>query len=152
MTIRTPAQRAGLCLLLAVTTASTWASEPGNQMKMTTSVRMQMAGMPAMPPMTHTMDVCSSARLPDPQRLMQQRKDCTVSDVQRSGDSMSYHMACTGAMPMSGDGKFRMTASGDVHGSFHMVGSRQGRSIVMDSQIDGQRIGACDYTPPTMHN
>lgn len=47
MKIRIPRRCAGLCLLL-VAIAPAWATEPDNMMKMSTTVHMQMAGMPAM--------------------------------------------------------------------------------------------------------
>ena len=148
MKIRIPRRWAGLCLLFVI--ASAWATEPGSMMKMSTTVHMQMAGLPAMPTTTHTSEVCSPAKLPDPEQWMQHRKDCAVSNVRHSGGTVSYHMQCSGAMSMSGDGKFHMSANGDVHGSFHMVGLERGHSITLDSQIEGERVGACDYTPPAM--
>ena len=136
---------AGLLLIAALPVRGT---EPGKLMKMTTTMRMQMPGMPAMSPMAHTMTVCSPVRLTDPKQLLQRQQACTVSNVRQSGQTLSYHMECPGEASMSGDGSFRIAANGDVHGSFHMVGTREGQSMVMDSTIDGERIGACDYTPP----
>lgn len=146
MNTRVLARLGGGCLLLAAA-SSAFGTEPGHLMKMTTTMHMQMAGMPAMPPMSHTMTVCGPARKPDPEQLVQPQKGCTVSNVHQSGDTVSYHMACTGDTTMQGDGRFQTTANGDVHGSFHMIGTQQGRSMVMDSKIDGERIGDCDYTP-----
>ena len=103
MDIRIPPCLAGLCMLWMIALPAA-ASEPGNMMKMTTTAHMSMAGMPAMGPMTHSMNVCTSAQRPDPTQMMKDEKDCTVSNYQRTGDTISYHMECTGHMQMSGDG------------------------------------------------
>ncbi len=126
------------------------ATEQGNLMKMTSTVRMQMAGMPAgMGPMTHTVNVCTSASKPDLSRAMKNAKDCTISDYRQSGDTISYHLSCSGAVQLSGDGKFQRSDNGDIHGSMHMAGQSAGHAMTMDTRIDGTRIGSCDYTPPS---
>ncbi|HWU75578.1 MAG TPA: DUF3617 family protein [Rhodanobacter sp.] len=147
MNIRIPHPLAGLCVLWMIALPAT-ASEPGNMMKMTTTTHMSMSGMPAMGPMTHSMNVCTSAQKPDPTQMMKNEKDCTVSNYRKVGDTISYHMECRGHMQMSGDGKFQILPSHGIHGSMHVDGNAGGQPMTMDMAFDGQRIGACDYTPP----
>ncbi|UGB36835.1 DUF3617 domain-containing protein [Frateuria soli] len=136
-------------LILLVTGAggTAFATEPGNLMKMTTTTRMQMPGM-SMPPMSHTTTVCTSTQKPDPRRMMQGQKDCQVTDFKREGDLITYRMACTGAVTMNGEGRFEMLAGGGMRGSLHVTGNSGGREMTMDTSFEGQRVGACDYTPP----
>ena len=139
---------AGFCLLLALS-APALASEKGNLMKMTVAVNMQVPGMPAgMGAMTRTTNVCTSAREPDPSQIMQKQKDCQVSDYKKSGDTITFHMACTGAMQMHGDGKYQLLPDGSLHGTVHIAGTSDGQPVSIDSKVDGTRIGPCDYTPP----
>lgn len=139
---------AGFCALCLIAPPGS-AREPGNMMKMTTTTRMNMAGMPSMGPMTHTTNVCTSTKRPDPRQMMKSEKDCKVSNYQEEGDTISYQMQCTGTMQMSGNGKFQMLPGGGIRGSIHVTGSTGGQPMAMDMDFDGQRIGACDYTPPT---
>lgn len=147
MHIRIPHCLAGLVTLWMVALPVA-AGEPGNLMKMTTTVHMNMSGMPAMGPMTHSMDVCTSAQRPDPTRMMRDAKDCRVSNYQRTADTVTYHMECSGHMQMSGDGRFQMLPGGGIRGSIHVTGNTGGQPMTMDMDFDGRRIGACDYTPP----
>jgi hypothetical protein len=134
-------------ILLVAGGGQALASEPGNLMKMTTTTRMQMPGM-SMPPMSHTATVCTSARQPDPTRMMQGQKDCKVTDFKRTGNVITYRMACTGAVTMNGEGRFEMLADGGLRGSVHVAGSSGGQEMVTDTTFEGQRLGPCDYTPP----
>lgn len=133
---------AALCALPA------FASEPGNLMKVASSVRMQMAGMPAMAPMHSTQTVCSAARHPDPRDTMRNGAQCTVSDYKLVGNTVSYHVACGAPAPMRGDGTFTLLANSGIHGVMHMSGDAGGHSMQMDMTVDGTRVGSCDYTPP----
>lgn len=146
MNIRIPVPLV-VAFALALIVAPASASEPGNMMKMTTTTHMSMSGMPAMGPMTHSMNVCTSAQKPDPAQMMRNQKNCTVSNYQKVGDTISYHMVCTGHMQMSGDGKLQMLAGHGIHGSIHVTGNADGHPMTMDMAFDGKRIGTCDYTP-----
>jgi hypothetical protein len=147
MDIRLPLALAALgTFALAVVPAS--ASEPGNMMKMNTTVHMKMAGMPAMGPITHSANVCTSAKKPDPAQLMKNHGECKVSDYKQVGDTITYHMECSGRTRMSGDGKFRMLPDSGIQGTIHIAGESGGQPVSMDMAFDGQRTGACAYTPP----
>jgi len=133
---------------LALAATPVLSGEPGNMMKMTTTTRMNLAGMPAIGPLSHSMDVCTSAKEPDPTQMMKHRGDCQVSDYKHAGDTITYHMTCGGQMQMSGDGEFTMLPGGGIRGSIHATGQTAGQAMTMDMAFDGQRIGECDYTPP----
>lgn len=147
MNIRSPLALAAICALALASTPAL-ASEPGNMMKMNTTMHMKMAGMPAMGPMTHSMDVCTSARKPDPSQLMKNQGDCKVSDYKQVGDTITYHMECSGETQLSGDGKFQMLPDSGIRGAIHISGQSSGQPVTMDMTFDGQRTGACAYTPP----
>lgn len=136
----------GLCALALIVTPVFAQSEPGNLMKETSVTRIQMPGV-AMPARTQTMQVCVSAKKPDPREMTKQQKDCTISDYTKVGDTVSYHMAC-GQMQMSGDARFQLRADGGMHGTIHSDSNAGGQKMVMDMTIDGKRIGSCNYTPP----
>lgn len=135
-----------LCALALLVRPAAAQSEPGNMMKVTSTVKMQMSGM-SMPARTSTAEVCTSATKPDPRELVKQQKDCTISQFVQDGDSTSYHMVCQGRLPMVGDARFAMHADGSTEGSVHSISQAPGRTIVMDLTIHGKRTGACQYTP-----
>lgn len=137
-----------LAVALALCALPALASEPGNLMNMTTRMHMQMPGMSAMPPMSHTQKVCVSAKRPDPRDSMRNGGQCHVSNYKLVGNSVSYHVECSAPMQMSGDGKFAMLANHGLHGTIHMRGNAGGQAMQMDMTIDGTRVGSCDYTPP----
>lgn len=148
MNISIPHLLAGLCALWLIASPAS-ASEPGNMMKITTTTDMNMTGLPSMGPMKHSMNVCTSVQKPDPAQMMKGQKDCKVSNYEQAGDIISYRMECTGQMQMSGDGKIQMLPDSGIHGTIHVTGNASGRPMTMDMVFEGQRIGACDYTPPT---
>lgn len=149
-----PHSRAVLCLLGATVVAAAAlaasASEPGNLMKVTSSVHMQMAGGPAMAPMQHTQTVCTAATHPDPRDMMRNGSECRVSSYKLIGNTVSYHVECSGEARMSGSGSFTMSTAG-FHGVMHMTGGAGGTPMQMDMTVDGTRVGSCDYTPRPAH-
>jgi len=150
MIIRLPHSLSALCLLVLIGSPAL-ATEPGNMMKMTSTTKMEMPGMGVnMPPMTHTADVCTSAKKPDITQMMKNQKDCKVSNYQEVGNTVSYHIECTGKMQMSGDGKFQLGSDGSVNGEMHASGEAgTGQKMTIDVSYNGQKTGVCDYTPPS---
>jgi hypothetical protein len=127
------------------------ASEPGNMMKITSSMHMQMAGMPAMAPMHYTQTVCTAAKHPDPRDTMRNGAQCRVTDYKKIGNTISYDVTCGPPMQMTGDGKFTLLPNAGTHGVMHMSGNAGGQSMQMDMTVDGTRVGSCDYTPRPAH-
>lgn len=144
-----------LCTVCAIAIAAivmpACASEPGNLMKVTSSMHMQMAGAPAMAPMQHTQTVCSAVKHPDPRDVMRNGGQCRVSDYKMIGNTVSYHVTCGAPTHMSGDGKFTLLANSGIHGVMRMSGNAGGQSMQMDMTVDGTRVGSCDYTPRPAH-
>lgn len=143
----------GTLCAIAITTIAlpAFASEPGNLMKVTSSVHMQMAGAPAMAPMQHTQTVCSAVKHPDPRDIMRNGGQCQVSDYKLIGNTVSYHVECGAPMHMRGDGKFTLLGNDGIHGTVHMTADFNGQHMQSDMTIDGTRLGSCDYTPPAAH-
>jgi hypothetical protein len=108
--------------------------EPGVYWEQT--VEMTMGGM-AMP--AQTMKVCMAkkqdwARPPE----QQPGQECKVTDVKRSGQKMSWKIACEGGM--TGEGE--MTWSGD---SFAGTSTMQTEMGAMRMKMKGRKLGGdCD--------
>lgn len=136
----------GLCTMGLLATAAVAQSDSGNMMKMTITMKMQMAGLGDMPARTVTRDVCTS-KDHDMRAMIQQQKDCVVSNYTHIGNAVSYHVVCGGSPPsMTGDARFELLRGGDIRGSMHTNSNRSGRSMVMDMTYAGQHTGSCDYT------
>ena len=102
----------------------------------------EMTGMPMkMPAFTHTQ--CLKAESFVPQAGAQAtNKDCTVSDIKVSGNTVSWKLSCSGKSGrMKGTGK--VTYKGDtMEGDMSMVMEDAG--IEIKNKITGKRIGECD--------
>jgi len=100
----------------------------------------EMVGMPMkVPPVTHTQCLTADDFVPQSEEA---NKECRVSDVKISGDTVSWKIVCSGQNGrMEGTG--RVTYSGDrMEGSMHMVISGAGMEV--KNKIKGRRIGSCD--------
>ncbi|MFO7985293.1 MAG: DUF3617 family protein [Desulfatiglandaceae bacterium] len=100
----------------------------------------EMVGMPVqIPPVTHTQCLTSDDLVP---RSNETGKECEVSDVKISGNTVSWKMVCSGENgPMEGTGQ--ATYRGDhMEGVMNMVISGAGMQIT--NKISGRRIGDCD--------
>jgi hypothetical protein len=70
--------------------------------------------------------------------------NCTLQKFNRSGDTLTYSMKCTGE-----DGTFEMDgtnvfASRDAyHATTHMTGTPQGHPMDMTSDTRAKRVGDC---------
>lgn len=139
---------AALVAAVALCTLPALASQPGKLMHTTATMHVQMPGMPAMPPQTHTQTVCVADRHPDPRDMMRNGSQCKVSNYKLVGNTASYHVQCGAPMHMSGDGTFTLLADDGIHGVIHMTADFNGQQMKSDMTIDGKRVGSCDYTPP----
>ncbi|MHB1059051.1 MAG: DUF3617 domain-containing protein [Rhodanobacter sp.] len=120
-------------------------SDSGNMMKMNVTMKMQMPGAGDIPAQATSQNVCMSRDL-DMRAMLQQQKDCSVSDYRQVGQVVSYHVACGGNPPrMTGDARFELLPGGSIKGSVHANSSMGGKSMVMDMTYAGERIGSCDY-------
>src|SRR3546814_10139002 len=84
--------RVGSMCLSILLAASAWAqSGSGNMMKVDITMKMQLPGAANMPAQKVTQNVCMSSD-PDMRAMLQQQKDCAVSDYRKVGNVVSYHV------------------------------------------------------------
>src|SRR3546814_16996043 len=112
--------RVGSMCLSILLAASAWAqSGSGNMMKVDITMKMQLPGAANMPAQKVTQNVCMSSD-PDMRAMLQQQKDCAVSDYRKVGNVVSYHVVCGGNPPtMTGDARFELLPGGSINGSLH---------------------------------
>ena len=136
----------GFCAVGVLATAAWAQTDSGNMMKVTVTMKMQMAGMGDMPARTVTRNVCTSKDR-DMRAMLQQQKDCVVSNYTQTGSTVSYHVVCGGSSPsMTGDAQFDLLPGGDIRGKLHATSNRIGQNMVMDMTYAGQRTGSCNDT------
>jgi len=119
------------------------AASADDQWEVTTT--FDMTGMPfQMPPQTH--QVCVAAGQHADEKGLQSSKDCDVSNIKRSGHTLSFHMECHGHMQMSGDGKITHSGSDAYNGDVTMTGNMgdSGGSSTMHVSYEGHKTGSCD--------
>lgn len=112
------------------------------------TVHMQMAGMPmAMP--AHTTRQCITQAdleknhgMPKPQT--RDDMSCTTQKFDRSRNTVTYSMKCTGkngAFEMNGTTVFDSRDA--YHGTMHMTGNAQGHPMNMTTDSKAKRVGDC---------
>lgn len=102
------------------------------------NTRTEMAGMPAQS-MTHTQCITGKDLVPMDENA---NRECTVSDVQTSGDTVSWKIECGGqGGGMAGTGT--ITYNGDSM-SGNMTMTISGTDMTVKNTISGKRIGDCD--------
>ncbi len=105
------------------------------------TVKMEMQGMPNMMPAT-TMNQCITEEDPVP-NASPQAQGCEVKDMNVSGNTVSYTMVCDQEGVQS-EMTGKTTYSGDsFKGATTMKMNQGGTSMVMTSDIQGNRIGDC---------
>lgn len=122
---------------LCCTATAAFADGPDELWEM--SMKMEMAGMPAMPAQTN--QVCKKKG--DREPIKEKGSDCKVVDSKQSGNRSTWKMVCTkpDAMTMLGD----MTYSGD---SFKGTIKVTGNDMDMTQNLAGKKIGGCTYEEP----
>ena len=104
------------------------------------TTKMEMPGMPmAMPAQVHR--VCVAKNRGD-EDLIPRRDNCRVTESQRTGNKLTYKMACTGddAMDVTGE----LTHGGDRYeGRMRMTPRSGGESMSMAQTFAGRRVGDC---------
>ena len=106
-------------------------------------MNMEMPNMPmAMPEMKNTQCITPEQLAKDPAsglpRGMNQSKECTVSDYKAQGNTLTWKMACTGQMAMTGTGE--LTFKGDSYTGLMKMAMPQGE---MQMKMAGKRLGDC---------
>ncbi len=127
-----------LLAVLCCTATSPFAQGPDELWEV--SMKMEMAGMPAMP--GQTSKVCK--RKGDRDAFAKDKdSDCKMVDSKQSGNRSTWKAVCTkpDAMTMLGD----ITHSGDSYkGTIKVTGN----DMDMTQHITGKKIGGCTYEDP----
>ena len=132
-------QRALLAALVAFAGGALADIEPGNwEMTVSTSVE----GMPGgMAPVTQARCLTrEDAR--DPTRLIGTSAGCEFSNRRDTGSEITFNVACTGQVPMSGSGAVRYTAQA-VDGTLELTADMGNQRLVTRSRLTGKRLGDC---------
>lgn len=103
-----------------------------------TTSQMIMEGMPFSPP-PNTLKICAAkdSREPPPPPPGQ---TCTMSNVQRSGDKVSWDTQCTGEMEMTGHGEITYDSPDSYTGEIKFTAE----GMTMTTKLTGKKIGECD--------
>ena len=132
-------RRALLAALAAFAGGALADIEPGHwEMTVTTSVE----GMPGgMAPVTQARCLTrEDAR--DPTRLVGAGAGCEFSNRRDTGSEITFNVACTGQVPMSGGGAVRYTAQ-SVDGALELTANLGNQSLLTRSRLSGKRLGDC---------
>ena len=107
------------------------------------TMKMEMAGMPAMPPQTS--QVCKKKGDRDPSKTAGKDRDsdCKMTDIKQSGNKSSWKMVCTKPEPMTGPGE--VTYTGDTYQGTMKMNSGD---MAMTQVISGKKLGTCTYEDP----
>jgi Protein of unknown function (DUF3617) len=107
------------------------------------TMKMEMPGMPmAMPAQVNR--VCISKNHND-EDLIPRRENCRLLESSRSGNKLTYKMACTGQEPMTVTGEMTYAAT-SYEGRMRMVTQSGGQSMEMGQTFVGKRVGDCTAT------
>ena len=104
------------------------------------TTKMEMPGMPmAMPPQINRFCIAKGGKDED---YVPKRENCKVLESKRSGNKVTYKMACTGkdAMTVAGETTFGSNA---YDGKMMMSGKADGQSFEMSQTYSGKRVGDC---------
>jgi len=137
-----------LLLSLPLLASVSLPAQADDQWQVTTTFNMTGSAF-QLPAQTH--QVCVAAGQHADEQGLKSSKDCTVSNVTRSGHTLSFHMECNGHMQMTGDGKITHSGSDSYKGEVNMAGNfgPNGPSSV-DVQYEGHKTGSsCDASAGT---
>jgi len=102
---------------------------------------MEVPGMPMGMPPTTIKQCYTKQDVKDEKKVIGRDKNCTVTDLKRSGNKVVWKMKCTGrnAGTFSGESVF----SGDSYVSSMKMESSGGNGGTMNMKVKGKRVGAC---------
>ena len=107
---------------------------PGNLWK--TTSQMSMPGMPAMPP--QSMELCTAKEWNQPPPPPQ-GQTCTQTNFQHTGNKITWSIACTGDMDMTGEGEITFDDESYTGTILFNAGG-----MTMTVNLTGTKIGECD--------
>jgi hypothetical protein len=78
----------------------------------------------------------------DPTRLLGTGGGCEFSNRRDTGSEITFNVACTGQVPMSGSGAVRYSAQ-SVDGTLDLTANMGDQRLVTRSRLSGKRLGPC---------
>lgn len=100
--------------------------------------QMIMPGMPFSPP-PNKIKFCASADSSHPPPSPP-GQSCTVSNMQRSGNKVSWDTQCTGEMEMTGHGEITYDSADSYTGEINFTAE----GMTVTTKLTGTKIGTCD--------
>ena len=129
---------AAASLALVIPVAAQSDERPGNLWQ--TTSQMTMVGMP-MPPMpSQSMQLCTPKEWNEPPPPPA-GQTCTQSNFQSTGNKITWTIACTGDMAMSGEGEITFN---EDHSSYEGLIKFLAEGMTMNVALTGNKIGECD--------
>jgi len=104
------------------------------------TVRMEIPGMGMQMPAT-TQRSCVKKGASDAAAVPHQ-DNCAVTDARRTGNKLTFAIACTGRDAMSGTGEFTYAGEG-YQGTIRFNARMEGHDMQMTQSIAGRRVGSC---------
>ncbi|WP_374603143.1 DUF3617 domain-containing protein [Arenimonas sp.] len=144
MKIRNLASLTAIALGLASGGSVLAQTQEGSLYRVTTQV--EMVGLPFKMP-DQTVEVCGP-KDHSSEKMVPHDENCSITNFEVEGKTARYTLVCTGEADLTAKGEFEQLDSGGYRGKMNMVGTSQGQSMEMNMRFQGERIGACEYTPP----
>ncbi len=127
-------------LLIVALALPVTASAQGRDDLWEVTTKMEMPGMPiAMPAQTNRVCIAKNSKDDD---YIPRRDNCRVLESKRSGNKLTYKMACTGKDAMNVAGEITY-GTNSYEGRMLMSGRMEGGPMEMTQVFSGKRVGDC---------
>ena len=104
------------------------------------TMKMEMPGMPmAMPPQTQRVCIGKGGKDDD---YVPKRENCRMLESKRTGNKLTFKMACTGKDSMTVAGEMTF-GTNSYEGRTVMSGKIEGQPMDMTQTYSGKRVGDC---------
>ena len=97
-------------------------------------------------PMTRTEQKCITQSKFDPQSALPDSENCTVSNMKKKGNNVTFDIDCKGGaqmLPMKGTAEYSTTKT-TLSWNLYMKGMMQDQEVTVNSKGNGKRIGDCE--------
>ncbi len=97
-------------------------------------------------PLTRTEEKCITESKFDPETALPDRESCSVSNMKKSGNKVTFDIDCKGSaqmLPMKGKAEYSATDS-TLSWNLNMKGMMQDQEVTVNSKGEGKRVGACE--------
>ena len=140
MTFRSRCAASVAAMLIAGLVSPTVVMAQGKDDLWEVTTKMEMPGMPmAMPGQTQRVCVGKGGKDED---YIPKRENCKVLESKRTGNKLTYKMACTGKDSMNMAGEITYGAN-SYDGRMQMSGKMEGQQVEMAQTFSGRRVGDC---------